>query len=141
MSGSSEPVPYRSGENVHLDKEFEKYKRMRIWSGSAIVEVCTKEEEAIMGALWRKEKLAPRKLTVQDVLMLVETAERVREYRAAAEKENCRLRMEKSRNKLLEAAKKGDVKAIRRRKKRKESERKRVAKYRRGKKGKKCGGL
>ena len=93
-----------------------------------------------MGELWRKEKRTPKKLTVQDVSRLVETAERVTEYRAAAEKENCRLRMEKSRNKLLEAAKKGDVKAVRKRKKRKESERKRVAKYRKGKTGKKCGG-
>ena len=117
MSGSSEPVPYIKGENIPLDKEFEKYKRMRIYSGNAIAEVCTKEEEATIGELWRKEKLAPKRLTVQDVSKLVETAGIVREYRAAAKRENSRQRMEKSRNKLLKAAQQGDVKAIRKRKK------------------------
>ena len=141
MSGSGKAVLYRKGENVHLDIEFKRYKRMRIQRGNAILEVITKEEEKIMGELQRKEKLTPRRLTVQDVSRLVDIAGRVREYRVAAAREKCRQRMEKSRNKLIEAAKQGDVKAIRKRKKRKVSERKRVAKYREGKKGKQCGGL
>ena len=49
--------------------------------------------------------------------MLVEFAERIRLYRAANEREKCRQRMERSREKLRKAAEDGDSVAIRKLKK------------------------
>ena len=141
MSDSSGQDLYREGVNLNLDKAFAKYQRMRIWSGNGIHKVLNEDELDIIAKLWRKAKLKPRKLTVQDVSKLVEYASCIRDYRAAAEREKCRQRMERSRGKLNEAAKRGDAVAKRKIQKRKKSERKRFAKYYKQKRAKKMKNL
>ena len=100
-----------------------------MWSGDAVDEVLNKEEVKTMAKIWYKEKFGFRKLTTKDILMLVEFAERIRLYRAANEREKCRQRMERSREKLRKAAEDGDSVAIRKLKKIKKSAKKRASKY------------
>ena len=127
MSGSSEAVLYKKGENPQLDKKLEKYRKMRVWSGNAPSRALTDDDLSTLANLWQKEKLEHRKLTVEDVSKLVELADSVREYRAAAEREKSRQRMERARNKLRKAEKDGDCAAIRKIKKIKSSSKKRAA--------------
>ena len=129
MSASRESRLYRKGENPRLDEEVAKCRRMRMWSGDAVDEVLNKEEVKTMAKIWYKEKFGFRKLTTKDILMLVEFAERIRLYRAANEREKCRQRMERSREKLRKAAEDGDSVAIRKLKKIKKSAKKRASKY------------
>ena len=124
MSASRESRLYRKGENPRLDEEVAKCRRMRMWSGDAVDEVLNKEEVKTMAKIWYKEKFGIRKLTTKDILMLVEFAERIRLYRAANEREKCRQRMERSREKLRKAAEDGDSVAIRKLKKIKKSAKK-----------------
>ena len=136
MRRSSKSRLYRKGENPQLDKDYTRCKRMRLWRGDALNEVLTEAEVKVMVKLWHKEILGFRKLTTEDVSRLVEFAERIRTYRAAAEREKCRQRMERARKKLREAAEGGDTVAILKIKKFKKSARKRATKYykRKGKK-------
>ena len=136
MRHSSKPRLYRKGQNPQLDKDYTRCRRMRLWRGDALHEVLSEAEVKVMLNLWHKEKLGFRKLTTEDVSRLVEFAERIRTYRAAAEKEKCRQRMERSRKKLREAAEGGDTVAIRKIKKIKKSARKRANKYYKRKKKK-----
>ena len=103
MSGSSEPVLYKKGENSRLDKELARYRKMRIWRGHAIYQVFTEDEIDTVAKLWRKERLAARTLTVEEVSRLVEFAGCIQAYRAAAEREKTRQRMERSREKVRKA--------------------------------------
>ena len=104
---------YRKGENPQLDNEFARYRRMRLYRGNAMFEVLTDKEVKTLGKLWCKEKLLFSKLTKEDVLRLVDFAERVRKYREAFKREKSRQRMERARKKLQEAAENGDSVAIR----------------------------
>ena len=63
----------------------------------------TEDEIDTLAKLWRKERLASRKLTVKEVSRLVEFAECIRAYRAAAEREKTRQRMERTREKVRKA--------------------------------------
>ena len=74
---------YRKGENPQLVNEFARYRRMRLYRGNAMFEVLTDKEVKTLGKLWCKEKLLISKLTKEDVLRLVDFAERVRKYREA----------------------------------------------------------
>ena len=103
MSGSSEPVLYKKGENSRLDKELARYRKMRIWRGHAINQVFTENEMDTVAKLWRKERLAARMLTVEEVSRLVEFAGGIQAYRAAAEREKTRQRMERAREKVRKA--------------------------------------
>ena len=84
-------------------------------------EVLTDKEVKTLGKLWCKEKLLFSKLTKEDVLRLVDFAERVRKYREAFKREKSRQRMERARKKLQEAAENGDSVAIRKIKKNQKS--------------------
>ena len=64
-----------------------------------------------------QRKLLFSKLTKEDVLRLVDFAERVRKYREAFKREKSRQPMERARKKLQEAAENGDSVAIRKIKK------------------------
>ena len=98
-------------------------------------EVSTDKEVKTLGKLWGKEKLLFSKLTKEDVLRLVDFAERVRKYREAFKREKGRQRMERARKKLQEAAENGDSVAIR--KKNQKSAKKIAASYYKRKSGRK----
>ena len=63
--------------------------------------------------LWNKEQKLPWTLTVKDVTKLAEFTEKILFWRKSDRRENARLRMERVREKLKEAAKNGDENALR----------------------------
>ena len=63
--------------------------------------------------LWNKEQKLPWTLTVKDVTKLAEFTEKILFWRKSDRSENARLRMERVREKLKEAAKNGDENALR----------------------------
>ena len=78
MNGSSEHIIYKKGENPAIDRKLESYRKLRIWRGDAINQVFDDDEEfQVFGGLWRKERQA-RKLTVSEVSILIEFADRIR---------------------------------------------------------------
>ena len=79
--------------------------------------------------LWIKDQRTPWRLTVQDVSILVELSARISLYRINLKRENARLRKERSREKMRNAARAGDPEACRKIKKIKKVDTKRVAKY------------
>ena len=132
----TDEVPYKKGVNVELDRELERYKKMRLQRGNAINEVFTDDEFDTFGQLWQKERQGSRELSVSDVSKLLEFAKRIRTYRAVAEKETCRKRVGRARKKLRKAAKDGDSEAVLKLKRVKKSAKKRAAKSFERKRGK-----
>ena len=78
MSGLNEQNIYKTGENLALDRELGRYRKLRIWRGDAINQVFNDEEFQVFGKLWRKERHAIQKLTVNEVSMLIGFADRIR---------------------------------------------------------------
>ena len=137
MLGSRKILLYRKGQDITLDKEFSKYKRMRLWSGSALDEELTEDEAKTLVRLWKKEKITPRKLSVEDVKALVGFACRIRGYRTRVKKEMSRRRKERARAKLRKAAWSGDAEAKKKIENIKISDRKKFSKYYKRKRDKK----
>ena len=71
MEGSGINVRYKKGENQELDRRFEKFKKLRIWSGTSYCEALSNEEIDRMIQIWKKDTLKPQELTVNDVLTLM----------------------------------------------------------------------
>jgi len=137
MNGSDEQILYKKGVNVVLDEGLERYRKMRIWSGEAINNVFKDDDEfATFGQLWQKERCGILKLSVSDVSKLIEFSDRIRAYRAFAERDACSKRMKRSRKKLRKAAEDGNSVAVRKMKIRKKSAKKRAAKSYERKQGK-----
>ena len=113
MIVSGAEVLYRRGKDTNLDKEYSRYKRMRLWSVYGPDEALTEKEAESLLKLWKKERLTPRKLTVQDVKTLVDFASHVRSHRGRVKKEQARRRKERQRAKLRKAARNGDDEAKR----------------------------
>ena len=77
-AGLQNNVYYRKGDNVELDRKLGSYRKLRIWRGDAINQVFDDDEEfQVFGGLWRKERQA-RKLTVSEVLILIDFSDRIR---------------------------------------------------------------
>jgi len=99
MDVSRKQILYRKGQDIALDTKFLKYRGMRIWAGGAVNQALTKNEIDTLVKLWRKEKLSPHKLYVEDVQKLVEFSEIIRSCRRRIKREMSRRRMEKARAK------------------------------------------
>ena len=99
MDVSRKQILCRKGQDIALDTEFLKYKGMRLWAGVAVNQALTKNEIDTLVILWKKEKLSPHKLYVEDVQKLVEFSEIIRSCRRRIKREMSRRRMEKARAK------------------------------------------
>ena len=78
QAGLQNNVYYRKGDNVEIDRKLESYRKLRIWRGDAINQVFDDDEEfQVFGRLWRKERQT-RKLTVSEVSILIDIADRIR---------------------------------------------------------------
>ena len=119
---------YQKGANSKLDKEYDLYKTMRLWRGNAMSRALSEEEIDVLVCLERKER--EMKLSVQDVSTLTEFSGRISLCRQGISREKTRIREEREREKLREAAKKGCSKAKRKLKNQKVAGAKRSAKYR-----------
>ena len=104
---------YRKGENKQLDLRYSKYKKVNLFAGRAYHAALSQEEANTLIKLWNKEQKTPWSLKVDDVTKLAQFTEKILVWRRSDRKERARIRMEKSRKKLNEAAKNGDVNAIR----------------------------
>ena len=110
---------YRKGENKQLDLRYSKYKKVNLFAGRAYHAALSQEEANTLIKLWNKEQKTPWSLKVDDVTKLAQFTEKILVWRRSDRKERARIRMEKSRKKLNEAAKNGDVNAIRKVKRKK----------------------
>ena len=137
MSGLNEQNIYKTGENLALDRELGRYRKLRIWRGDAINQVFNDEEFQVFGKLWRKERHAIQKLTVNEVSMLIGFADRIRAWRAYAKREAGRIRKDRLRKKLRKRAQDGDTVALSKIRRVKKAARKRWAKCYKRKRGKK----
>ena len=111
-------------------------KKKNIWAGDGHLEAMADFEVKILGKLWWKERMTPRKIQTQEVIQLVDFTRRINAYRMIVKREASRLRKERERSKREEAAKGGDVKAKRKIESIKKKDRKRAEKYRRKQKDK-----
>ena len=129
MSEELETDLYVKGRDCKLDKKYSDYKKLSLWSGLGLRCALTEQEENCLIDLWKKDKRTPWKLTIHDVTTLVELSARVSLFRANMKRKKARLRKERSREKMRNAAREGDRKACREVKKIKKADRERVAKY------------
>ena len=77
MNDSSGQMLYKKGENLVLDRQFERYRKMRLWRGNAIHEVFSDDEFDNFADLWRKDRNGIRKLRVKEVFKLIELADMI----------------------------------------------------------------
>ena len=104
---------YRKGENKGLDLRYSQYKKVNLFAGRAYDEALSPREASTLIELWNKEQKLPWTSTVKDVTKLAEFTEKILFWRKSDRRENARLRMERVREKLKEAAKNGDENALR----------------------------
>ena len=129
MIGLDESL-YVKGLNRKLDLKFAQYKKVNLFAGRGIDEALSDKEGNTLINLWRKERMVPRKLRFRDVSTLVEFMERILDWRSRVRREKIRIRVERSRKKLLEASKNGDKEARRKVKNKKKTDALRSSKYR-----------
>ena len=111
---------------------------MRLWRGIGINRSLSGEEIDVLVSFERKEKDTPLKLSVQDVSTLTKFSRRIRLCRQGISREKTRLRKERERETLREAAKKGCSKAKRKLNENKIAGAKRSECYRQKRKKKAC---
>ena len=129
MSKSSETDLYIKGRDRKLDKKYSEYKKLCLWSGPGLSSAMREEEVNSLVDLWKKDLRTPWKLTVHDVCTLVDLSERISLFRMNMKREKARLRKERSRAKMRNAAREGNQKAVIKIEQIKKTDRKRVAKY------------
>ena len=138
MSGLSEKMMYKEGENLLLDRELKSYRKMRLSKGDALNQVFNDDDEfEAFVELVRKERQAIQKLTVNDVSKLIGFVDRIRSWRAYAKREAGRIRKDRLRKKLRKRAQDGDTVALSKIRRVKKAARKRWAKCYKRKRGKK----
>ena len=103
---------YKKGENPALDKGYSLFKKMSIFAGEAVDEALTDEEGNLLVKLWCKERERPRMMFTQEVSTLVEFSKTIIGWRENRKREKWRIRKERQRKKLREAAKNNDAAAV-----------------------------
>ena len=115
---------YVQGRDRKLDKKYSEYKKLCLWSGTGLSCALREEDMNSLVDLWKKDLRTPWKLTVHDVCTLVDLSERISLFRMNMKREKARLRKERSRAKMRNAAKEGNPKACIKCKQIKKAERK-----------------
>ena len=111
MSGVYSDLTYMICQHKDLDKEWTKYRRVRVFNGNAWRAALTQKEEDILLRIWRKKRLNEWTLTFREVSTWVELAGKIIEYRKNVQRENARLRKYRSRERLKAAARQGNQQA------------------------------
>ena len=112
MRGSDENDLYKEGQNLALDKRYSVYKKMRVFAGDGVDEALSDEEGSLLVKLWIKEVKTLWKMLTKDVLTLVDLTERVKVWRQNERREKARIRNERRRKKLRDAARNHDAGAV-----------------------------
>ena len=134
MRGLDEETKYRVGDNPELDEKFALYKKVNLFTGDAYHDELSEEEAKTLIKLWVKARRLPHRLDVQDVSTLVEFYERIIAWRKRRRRELTRLRNEKARIKLRNAAKEGNLEALMKLRSIRKADKAKSAKYRKMKK-------
>ena len=129
MSESLETDFYVQGRDGKLDRKYSEYKKLCLWSGPAVGRALNDQEASSLIEVWNKDQRTPWRLTFQDVSTLVELSDRICLFRKNMKRERARLRKEKSRENMRNAAEKGDANARRKIKEIKKGDRDRAARY------------
>ena len=133
MSTPNENDLYRKGENQQLDMKYSQYKRLNLFAGPAFDVALSAEEGDTLIKVWSKERRMPWALKVHEVSALLEITEKILAWRRNVRREKTRIRVERAREKLREAANRGDAKALRKVRKKKKDDVLRSDKYRKRK--------
>ena len=112
MISSNKKTRYRRGDNPDLDSKFAMYKKANIFAGKAYDAALSPKEADVLIKLWRKAVMKPWELDVEDVTCLVDFHARIITWRKNRKREINRLRQERARCKLQNAAKKGSSEAV-----------------------------
>ena len=112
MRGSDENDLYKEGQNLALDKRYSVYKKIRVFAGDGVDEALSDEEGSLLVKLWIKEVKTLWKMLTKDVLTLVDLTERVKVWRQNERREKARIRNERRRKKLRDAARNHDAGAV-----------------------------
>ena len=134
MKGLDEKTRYKVGDNPELDEKFTLYKKVNFFAGDAYHDALSQEEAKLLIKLWGKARRVPQRLEVQEVSTLVGFYEQITTWRKRRRNELSRLRMEKARVKLRDAAKGGNKKAKMKLRSIKRADAAKSAKYRKLKK-------
>ena len=129
---------YREGLNPALDEKLEAFRKKRPFAGDAHLNALTETEIDKMGKLWWKQKSTPLRMTVLEVTTLLEMFDRITAWHKSMKGEKARMRMEKFRTKVVEAARKGDPKARKKLKSIKKYHKNMSASYRKSKRKEKA---
>ena len=113
LVGVEDKLLYKKGVNKEVVRKIAQYKKKNIWAGDGHLEAMADFEVKILGKLWWKERMTPRKIQTQEVIQLVDFTRRINAYRMIVKREASRFRKERERSKREEAAKDGDMKAKR----------------------------
>ena len=135
MMMSDEKDRYKKGENPRLDKGYSVYKKMKIFAGNAVDEALSDKEGTLLVKLWCKQQATPWKMCTQEVSTLVEFTERVIAWRENRTREKSRIRKERQRKKLREAAENNHTEAVKKLEKIKKAAAVNSSKYRKRKLG------
>ena len=134
MTGVHNLTRYNIGDNTELDEKFTQFKKVNVFAGLAYHNELSKEEAKTLIRLWGKARRVPRRLSVQEVSTLVEFYERIMSWRRRRRRELTRIRNEKARRKLRDAAKEGNVEALKKLRSIKKADVAKSANYRKAKK-------
>ena len=107
-------LTYKKGDFEDLDKKWEKYRKMQIFTGHAYRKALTKREVDDLVEVWKTKRLKPKTMTFREISTYVKLAEKISDYRYRVKVERTRLRVARSRDKLIDAVRKGDSSAIKR---------------------------
>ena len=120
---------YVKGRDCKLDKKYSGYKKLSLWSGPGVSCALSEDEANSLVDLWKKDQSTPWKLTFQDVWTLVELTSRICSFRINMKRQKARVRKERSREKIRNAAREGDAKARVKINQIKKGDKERAAKY------------
>ena len=109
---SEEKDLYKQGHNPTLVKRSSIYRKLSVFSGNAVDVALSDKEGTLMVDLWIKERTVPWKMRTQEVLTLVELSERITAWRKSRRREKTRIRNERLRKKLRNAADNHDKAAV-----------------------------
>ena len=133
MALSDEKTRYRKGDNPEPDRKFALFKKVNLFVGAAYHNALSSKEADTLIKIWTKARMVPKRLDVNEVLILVEFTEVILAWRENRRKELSRIRKERARRKLKDAAMKGSREALIKVESIKKADKLKSAKYRRKK--------
>ena len=129
---------YKKGCNPTLDRRYLQCKKINIFAHGAADKALSEKELDLLIKLWCKRRARSQQMKTQEISTLVDLYERVTAWRKNRKSEMSRIRNERRRNKLRDAAKNGDAGAVTKLQKKKKADRLYAQNYRKKKRALNC---